>query len=388
MPINKCNHKFRHNCFQGHPNYQKASHRILSHPLSSEPIYFETRDFTTDQFFWPIETASVRASSISSIAKLLRTSWNNCPSGEAILHCLRNIPETEVETLCNRMLLTQYQKLPPAVRNELELSGMIIMDYHKDPYWGDPGQVAVSKGQKEHDSYYHFVYFTVDLLSEHFRFTIYVLPRVEGFASRSYLEPALQDIRQILTVRRVIFDGEFTTVDVLIFLEHEGIPWTARKSQTYNVRLALLGYKLDPMQFLHPRWHIVEIKGTRTQQSIFIHVTAYETNGIMKVITKPIWDNQSVDEARRVYKCRFSIDVGYKEKHAFQAVTSTQSWAVRLVLFLISVLLWNVWRLALAWNFIRDLGSQPEKVPLELSRNVITHVLGEYLVVHGWRLRG
>ena len=33
-------------------------------------------------------------------------------------------------------------------------------------------------------------------------------------------------------------------------------------------------------------------------------------------------------------------------------VTSSRSWAVRMILFLISVLLWNVWRLAIAWNVL------------------------------------
>ena len=54
------------------------------------------------------------------------------------------------------------------------------------------------------------------------------------------------------------------------------------------------------------------------------------------------------EEAEANYDTRFGIDSGYKEKHSFLARTSSRSWAVRLVLFLISALLWNVWRLALA----------------------------------------
>ncbi len=112
------------------------------------------------------------------------------------------------------------------------------------------------------------------------------------------------------------------------------------------------GYYLDPAQFLHPRWHVVEITSTSTGKKIAIHVAAYLYHGKMKVVTKPIWYSCPVEEAIRTYNKRFTIDSGYKEKHAFQAVTSTRSWAVRLLLFVISVLLWNTWRLAPAWCFL------------------------------------
>lgn len=380
-----CNHN-RRNRFRGHANYQKAHQRILSHPLESEAQYFQSPSFSTDQIFWPLETASVRKSSVSLITDLLRESWNNCPSGEAVLKCLRDIPETDVEPLCNRLLLAQYRTLPAAIREELEQSGVLIMDKHEDPYWGNPQKVPVLKGQKEHDSYYHFVYFTCDVISDHFRFTIYILPYVEGFTLVKYVAPAVQYIRTIFPVKRIICDGEFPTVDVLLFSEKEQVPWTMRKSKTEAVKKVIRAYILDPKQFLHPRWHLVEIKGGANNETIAIYVTAYKLNGIIKVITKPLWDDLSVEDAINLYVRRFAIDGGYKEKHTFQAVTSSRNWAVRLLLFLISVLLWNVWRLALAWDFLRKTCTLYDEIPLMLTRKIIAHETGEYLVRTWWRL--
>ena len=142
----------------------------------------------------------------------------------------------------------------------------------------------------------------------------------------------------------------------------------------------------DPDQLLTPQWHEVEITGGTNHQSVKIYVTAYKLNGIIKVITKPLWDNLSVEDAIKLYEKRFKIDGGYKEKHTFQAVTSSRKWNVRLLLFLISILLWNVWRLALAWNFFMKTYMFFDEVPLMLTRKIIGHEIGEYLVRVWWRL--
>jgi hypothetical protein len=378
--------KQRQRRFRGHSNYRNAHQRILLHPLKSEASFFQIHGFSIDQVFWPLETSSVRGTSISAITDLLRSLENKCPSGEAVLKCLRDIPETEVEAVCNRLLLAQFKCLPAAVRRELEQSGTIISDKHSDPYWGDSGKVAVIKGQNNHDSYFHFIYFTMDLISEHYRFTIYAVPYVEGFPLISYIKPVLQAIKSICPVKRVLFDGEFSNLEDLSFLDQEGIAWDARKSFTPRVKKELSQYKIDPMQFLHPRWHVVEIKGGPNQDTVAVHITAYKLHSLTKVITKPIWDNLSVKDAIALYEWRFAIDNGYKEKHSFQAVTSSRNWAVRLLLFVISVMLWNVWRLALAWDFINGMAWNWDKTPIILTRNVIMHELSEYLVYIWWRL--
>jgi hypothetical protein len=320
------------------------------------------------------------------MTELLRSFWKGCPSSEEVLKLLRDIPETDVEPLCNRLLLEQYQALPAVVREELMQSGMLIMDKHADPYWGDPDKVPVLKGQKQHDSFYHFVYFTCDIISEHFRFTIYMMPYIEGFTLVKYVDPAVQYVRTLFPVKRIICDGEFPNVDVLLFSDKEYVPWDMRKSKTIAVKNAIQGYIDDPDQLLNPQWHEVEITGGTNHQSIKIHVTAYKVNGIIKVITKPLWDDLSVEDAIKLYEKRFKIDGGYKEKHTFQAVTSSRKWNVRLLLFLISVLLWNVWRLALTWDFFMKTYMFFDTIPLTLTRKVIAHEIGEYLVRVRWRL--
>jgi len=323
---------------------------------------------------------------VSATADLLRENGVNAPSNEEVLKVLRGIPETDAESMANRLLLDEYQKLPADMRGELECTGTVILDFHEDPYWGDPGKVAVLHGQKVHDSNFHFVYLTADLVSAHYRFTIFMTSRVEGFSTSTYLPAVLAQVRLVTEPRLFLFDGEFPTVKVLSYLDQALLPWNARKSRTKGVRDALAVYDQDPWQLQHRGWHLVEIKDSTTGESVHVYVTAQLVHGKQKAITKPIWYSQPVEEAEANYAKRFSIDSGYKDKHAFLARTSSRSWAVRLVLFLISVMLWNVWRLALSWTFLHGLPPLAPGERLILKKKMVAFHMYEFLLYEGGKL--
>jgi hypothetical protein len=372
--------------FKGHANYRNAHRRILTNPFKSEPGYFKTPNFAPPMFFWNLETASSNQSSVSASADLLRERWDGCPSGEEVLAKLRGISELDAEAMANRQLLEQYWKLPADVRGELECCGTGVIDFHEEPYWGDPGKVAVLHGQKVHDSNYHFVYLTADLISPHYRFTVFITSRVAGFPVSSYLPALLAQLRQVVDIHLILFDGEFPTVKVLAYLDKELIPWNARKSMTKAVKDALVVYSQDPWQLQHRGWHLVELTDAKDGESVHAYVTVQSVHGKLKSITRPIWYSQPVAEAEANYGKRFAIDSGYKDKHAFLARTSSQSWVVRLVLFLVSVLMWNTWRLALAWTFLKGLPPLPHSERMILTKKMVTYQIFDFLMYEGWKL--
>jgi len=382
----KLKHKNSRKGFRGHANYRNAHERILKNPFKTEAGYFKKRDFKPSHFFWNLEAASCGQSSISATADRLRRDGFDAPSNEEVLKVLRGISETDAEAMANRLLMEQYRKLPADMRGELELYGTAIVDFHPDPYWGDPMKVAVLHGQKEHDSHFHFVYLTVDLVSPHYRFTIFMTSRVEGFPVSAYLPGLLAQVRQVTEPRLLIFDGEFPTVPVLSYLDQNLVPWDARKSMTKSVKDALAMYSQDPWQLEHRRWHIVEITDSKTGESVHVHVTVVKIHGKLKAITKPIWYSQPVEDAEANYNKRFGIDSGYKDKHAFLAKTSSRSWVVRLVLFLVSCLLWNVWRLALAWTFLKGLPPLSEDERIILKKKETAREIYNFLMDGGGKL--
>ncbi|OLS12423.1 MAG: hypothetical protein RBG13Loki_3959 [Promethearchaeota archaeon CR_4] len=148
--------------------------------------------------------------------------------------------------------------------------------------------MAVLHGQKVHDSNFHIVYLTADLVSAHYSFTIFVTSRVEGFPVASYLPEAPAQVKKVTEPRLLIFDGEFPTVELLSSLEQLGLPWNARKSFTKSVRDALAMYARDPMQLERRCWHITEIKDFRTGKGVHVHVAVQKVHEKLKAISKPI----------------------------------------------------------------------------------------------------
>ena len=54
-------------------------------------------------------------------------------------------------------------------------------------------------------------------------------------------------------------------------------------------------------------------------------------------------------KADLLYKHRFSIESGYRDKHKFQIFTCTKILSTRLLVYLFAVLLWNCWQSFLIW---------------------------------------
>ena len=52
----------------------------------------------------------------------------------------------------------------------------------------------------------------------------------------------------------------------------------------------------------------------------------------------------TADEAIKYYDKRFSIETGYRDKHLFQARTTSIHLSIRYVIFLCAIMLWNLWQ--------------------------------------------
>jgi len=61
--------------------------------------------------------------------------------------------------------------------------------------------------------------------------------------------------------------------------------------------------------------------------------------------------NFTPEEAIDWYCRRFGIETGYRDKHVFQPRTSAKRLEIRLLVFLIAIILWNLWQAYLlkAW---------------------------------------
>ena len=67
-----------------------------------------------------------------------------------------------------------------------------------------------------------------------------------------------------------------------------------------------------------------------------------------------VTEDISPDEADSLYGIRFNIETGYRDKHLFQARTTSKEMAVRFFILLFAIILWNICQMFL---FIVSRGS-------------------------------
>ena len=154
-------------------------------------------------------------------------------------------------------------------------------------------------------------------------------------------------IEFILQPKLLLFDGEFATVQILDGLQRKGVPFVARKNITKRLRPLALAYSLtDNWEDLRTFRAITLLDKTKTHETI-VPVTFQRVQGEMKALVISPVLSITPAEADRLYKKRFGIETGYRDKHPFQARTCSKHMSVRLLLYLFAIMEWNLWQLFL-----------------------------------------
>ena len=258
-----------------------------------------------------------------------------------------------MELHLNHALETQFTALPGNLRRQFRKHGVVIIDFHNDPYYGRPDNPDVVIGPRKHGTNLFYSYLTADLLTPRGQLTIAVVPRRPGEAIYDLFWDLLTRVEFLLTPKLLLFDGELATVQVLNSLQEKGYPYIARLKISPRLRPLALAYALtDDWEQKRTFRAITLLDKTKTVETT-VHVTFQRIQKEMKALTiSPILDLPP-QEAEQVYRKRFGIETGYRDKHLLQGRTTSKNLAVRLVLFGMACMLWNLWQTFLM------LGSDP-----------------------------
>ena len=158
----------------------------------------------------------------------------------------------------------------------------------------------------------------------------------------SHTKRLLNHIEKVISVKVVIFDGEFTTVEVLNLLLYKNLKFLGRKSRTPRVKGHLNSYYGSPDWEKNRKWRLIELcSNRRKKKTVKVEICIQNIHNMMKALIKsPGWAI-TPKYADKLYNRRFHIETGYRDKHKFQLFTCTKILNTRLLTFLVAVLLWN-----------------------------------------------
>ncbi len=256
----------------------------------------------------------------------------------------------------NKDLARQFINPPKSIQQQLLQSGIIFIDFHQDCDYGNPNNPHVRKGRVKRSTPYYYEYLTADLYSKKGSFTIAILHRSPHEKIISLIKRLIESIEAIPPPGAIVPDGEPAHIDVFALLKEKGIKFLTKKSRTQKVKEHLEKYYNSPNLEKRRKWRSIEFRSWRSKtKSNFIDICPKKVHGEKRTIIKsPDWVIIP-QKADALYKHRFCIESGYRDKHKFQIFTCTKILSTRLLVYLIAVLLWNYWQTYLIWTHISQI---------------------------------
>jgi hypothetical protein len=354
------------------PYFKKLHKDLCQLDLLKALPAFTTKKYKSCEYFKLFEYASLHNISLKQGSIISRYQEQRVPSPEQIMKCCRKISSEEMTHFINKALARQFTNLPKSIQRQLLQSGIIFIDFHQDCYYGNPDNPYVKKGRLKRSTTYFYEYLTADIYSKNGSFTIGILHRKPHEKIITLIKTLISYIETIFPPKIVIFDGEFAIIDVLVLLKEKGIKFLARKSRTQNVKKHLEKYYNSSNWEAIRKWRSIEFYSWKSKiKTISVDICPKNVHGEKRTVIKsPDW-TITPQKADLLYKHRFNIESGYRDKHKFQIFTCTKILSTRLLMFLFAVLLWNCWQTFLIWMHIsqtyREFTSRQQSLWLSIT---------------------
>jgi len=226
----------------------------------------------------------------------------------------------------------------------------VAIDFHPVPYYGEP-RAWVTAGKHERGTSYFVVFATLEIVEAGERLTLKVIPVTQFKRREGVVEEVITFAKELgLRIRRLYIDRAFPGFEGIRVLEEAEVKWVSAFSKNTRVKAMIKdahfnggfvrGYEMK--------------KGRETTGFSLVLVENEKLGGVKEGVTRitelysAFATNLEVDESKREeiagwYRKRWGIETGYRVKKEFKIRTSTESYAMRVLFFFLSVVMYNLW---------------------------------------------
>ena len=366
-------------CRRNNSRYKEIRQRLLNLNLLKKLSSFNTRKYGSQEYFSALEHTSLYKISIKQTCLAKRLQGRKYPSPEQIMKCCREISPEAMTNFVNIALQSQFNTLPKNIQQQLKKSGILIIDFHQDCYYGDKNNPYVRKSRVKKSINLFYEYLTADIYCKSGSFTIALFHRAPRESILSLMKRLLDHVEKVLSIKIILFDGEFPTIDILNLLIHKEVKFLGRKSRTERVKYHADAYYKNSDWQTTRKWRPIELRSkSSNSKAVKVEITPQRLHGEMKFLVKsPGWFI-TPNYAEKLYEKRFNIETGYRDKHKFQIFMCTKILSTRLLIFLMAILLWNCWQSFLIW--IRSLKCYSQDLPRDFLVQISDNWLKFYLI--------
>lgn len=204
-------------------------------------------------------------------------------------------------------------------------------------FYGDEESAEMVNGTKPRDgSSYAYQFLTASILVDGRRLTIVLTPIKSREYILDYVKDALNRIRNAgVTVKYLLFDGGFSSLDLPPYLEANGYQYAVRftPNPVTKKRMKLR----DGQSAIYPcdrPFRIVRADDKKKEKEEGERPFTY------------LFATNMSCRARRIlkrYKNRWGVETTYRKHNEFLAKTTSKNYVVRLLYYAVSICIYNVW---------------------------------------------
>lgn len=302
--------------------------------------------------------ASAERRSLSAVVQ----NATDVPSIETIRKALHACLPSQAADLCAALTQALLHRLPPDLTRRPQV---MAADLHLKPYYGTRRTKGTYRGQRKASTKTFFAYATLFLVHQGQRFTVGLVPVLNGQEQTAILEALLQQAATAgLRPKVLLLDRGFYAATTMLWLQEQAIPFVMpmiRRGRRHAKPERCTGtqgfFARKRRGWDRYTWTARPRRNGRKKAAVTVTVdvciTAVRSKKRSRTTNgKRRWQwqvfachgiRQAPSAIAELYRCRFSIETSYRQLHEGLAQTTTKNPAWRLLLVGIALVVRNVW---------------------------------------------
>jgi len=295
------------------------------------PVQIKTNSkYKKKHIIKPILRAEIENTTIESSTRRL----NNISSDDVFYH-LNKMPLDQIIICFNNGIECSFSK----ARKKYRLSGIvdIAIDIHEIPYYGKDDNAWIIGGKQKNGTNKFIKVISLCVVVKGIRYTVCVIPFHLFDIIVNLLEHLIQTTRKYITINVVLLDRGFLSVDNINRLYDFELQFITPIKKNDKV----LGVMNDCiLKGVNRTQYTMKSSNSETTFDLVVYETEDDVVGFATNIPG---EPKCIGE---MYRKRWGIETSYRMKNMFYGRTCSRKIKIRILLILLSFMLYNFWVLA------------------------------------------
>jgi putative transposase len=286
-------------------------------------------------------------------SKRLRDKKGFCPSSDTVFYHLNKLNENTVFSVfqqLNQTLLKQAEEY-----NVFNRAVWCGLDKHKIPWFGKKKDGHVLGMERIRGTNFGHGYASIECVNSGKRFTLSALPLNQFTTKGNIIRFLVNETRKHVDISRLFLDREFFNIESINALKELSAPFVIPAIRNKKIGQMIQEFKQNCQAHPYEKRYSLIAEYTLKQykdSATFTLVIVVEPPkkpddewGVFAYATNIPVTRDNALEIADSYRSRWGIETGYRVKEEVRGKTCSRNYAIRLLLQLLSILLYNLWQL-------------------------------------------